>query len=141
MTFEQIWEASRYNWAFWLSHIIGICGIILMLAIAVQLQRKVIRRIGYSVILVAMLLLITGTTVLSVKIKWDTRWAAVQTDAQMEAASRDGANLAFSPIIGGLKALIYIGVGTCALLVARKKRMFQQSVAGYPPQGVGSPEP
>ena len=122
MTFEQIWEASRYNWAFWLSHIFGLCGIILLPVFAVQVRSKAIRRIGYAVIIVAMLTLITGMTIQSVQIKWKMRWAAAQTEAQQQAASRDGANLVFSPIIGGFKALVYVGVGAAALLITRKKR-------------------
>jgi hypothetical protein len=122
MTFDQIWEASRYNWAFWLSHILGICGIVLLPAIAVKIRSKARRRICYAVVLISMTILITGMTVQSVQLKWKARWAAAQTEAQQQAASRDGANLAFSPIIGGFKALVYIGIGTAALLIARKKR-------------------
>ena len=130
MTFAQIWEASRYNWAFGLSHIFGLCGIVLLPVIAVQVRSRAKRRIGYAVVLIAMTTLITGMTIQSIQIKWKTRWAAAQTEAQLQAASRDGANLAFSPIIGGFKALAYMGIGTGVLLIARKKRSSRNRLQG-----------
>lgn len=122
MTFEQIWEASRYNGAFWLSHLLGLGGIALLSVIAARVRSKAKRWVGYAVVLMAMMTLITGMTIQSVQLKWKTRWAAAQTADQQQAASRDGANLAFSPIIGGFKALLYMGVGTATLLVIRKKK-------------------
>ena len=144
MTFEQIWESSRYNWAFWLSHCLGVFGLVLLPVISIRVKSKMKRRVGYAAVLVAMAMLITELTIQSVQVKWKTRWDAAQTEEQKHAvANRDGANLCFSPIIGGFKAIMYMGTGTIAVLIARKKRSSHNRLeaTGDPLRGSPAPQP
>ena len=123
MAFETIWETSKYNWAFWLSHTLGILGVITLLVFAFQIKSQSKRQIIHIITIVVMLIFITASTVLSVQIKWEKRWNAAQTQKEKTAvANRDSANLAFSPIIGAFRSLIYVSIGMIAITIIKKQK-------------------
>jgi Na+/melibiose symporter-like transporter len=129
MIFETIWETSKYNWAFWLSHILGILGVSALLFFAFRIKSQSKRKIIYMITIIVMSIFITASTILSVQIKWERRCDAAQTKKEKTAvANRDGANLAFSPIIGGFKSLIYVAIGMIALIIIKKIKLQQDRI-------------
>jgi Na+/melibiose symporter-like transporter len=129
MIFETIWETSKYNWAFWLSHILGILGVSALLFFAFRIKSQSKRKIIYMITIIVMSIFITASTILSVQIKWERRCDAAQTKKEKTAvANRDGANLTFSPIIGGFKSLIYVGIGMIALIIIQKIKLHQDRI-------------
>jgi Na+/melibiose symporter-like transporter len=129
MIFETIWETSKYNWAFWLSHILGILGVSALLFFAFRIKSQSKRKIIYMITIIVMSIFITASTILSVQIKWERRCDAAQTKKEKTAvANRDGANLTFSPIIGGFKSLIYVAIGMIALIIIKKIKLHQDRI-------------
>lgn len=120
MTFEQIWESARYNEFFWLSHAAGLGGAAMLGLAAFLIRNKMERWASYAALAFLILLPVTDLTVRSIQVKWQTRWNAAKTEEQQQrVADGDGANLAFAPVIGGFKAMLYCGAAVVAILVAR----------------------
>ena len=104
MTFEQQWDAARYNWLYWVSYAgMLIAPLLGATLVSLRFARRPVARRGWHVVLALLCFLLTaGATAMSIGLKWQLRARAAQTDEEQEiAAMRDGGNLAFAPIIGG----------------------------------------
>jgi hypothetical protein len=125
MSFEQLWKSAQYNEFFWLSHVCGISGVALLLACALLIKNTGLRRFLYCAVILTICVFVTPLTVMSVQEKWRLRMEGARTEQEREAVCmRDGANLAFSPIIGGFKSIAYAGVGLLFVTLARRTRSF-----------------
>ena len=102
MTFEQQWDAARYNAWYWVSYafmlLVPVLGAV---AVMSRFRSRGVRR-GLTALLALTCLFVTaGGTMLSIRQKWDRRYLLVGTARENQLASeRDGANLVFAPIIG-----------------------------------------
>jgi hypothetical protein len=105
MTFEQKWEAARYNWQYWVSYVgMLIAPLVGGMFVAIGFRRRpAARRVWHVVLALAFCLLTADMTMESIGRKWESRAAAARTDKEFETvAMLDSGNLAFAWIIGGL---------------------------------------
>ena len=143
MTFEQIFESARYNVFFWSAHASGILGVVLLLLCALRIRSEGLRKFSYLVVVLLVGVLVTTLTVKSVQRKWRIRAEAARTEQEREAACRDGANLVFSPIIGGFESIVYVSAGMLLVLMVRKARFSNKHLeSGHaPPCGPSGVQP
>ena len=105
MTFEQKWEAARFNWQYWVSYVGMLVAPLLggMFVAIVFRRRPLARGVWHVVLALAFCLLTVDMTMESIGRKWESRAAAARTEQEFETvAMGDTGNLAFAPIIGGL---------------------------------------
>jgi DMSO reductase anchor subunit len=122
MTFDQQWDAATYNSWYWVSYsFMLVVPIVGTAVVAFCCRRRWVRRTGYSLVAIGCLAATTETTILSIMQKWETRRAAAVTMQDNYAvASRDGANMAFSPVIGFASGLVAIPLVMITAAVTRR---------------------
>lgn len=121
MTFEQAWEAARFNDFYWAGYIAGAMFIFAGGAVGWFVRNKRVRRIILSVLCLACFWVVADLGCRSISEKWALRRAAAQTQEQWTiVANRDTGNLAFSSIIGGLEGLGFsVTMGFAAIIAGQ----------------------
>ncbi len=85
VTFEQHWDAARYNVWYWVSYAFMIAvPIVGALLVAIRFRGRVVLRTLNLCLASGCLVVTTGTTMLSIEEKWDARWLAAQSETQRD---------------------------------------------------------
>jgi cellobiose-specific phosphotransferase system component IIC len=129
-TFEQQWDAVAYNPLYWIAWgtmcVLPIVAAIRVSLVTAKHARKAV--ILHGAAAMASFLITAVLTVESIGMKWQARHAAASTiEEQKLVSDRDGAHLAFSPIIGGFYGIIAAGVEVAAALVIHRSRRMRMT--------------
>lgn len=119
MSFDEVWEQSRYNTWYWLAFIPPVLGAVAIVVLSLTVRSAALRRTAKILVTLFAADITAEFVFRSTQEKWDVRAAAARTDEEKQAvAYGDGANLLMAPISAGFKTVCLLIVVQAGLTAA-----------------------